>query len=67
MNNVMKMISTYTCTGCCRCIQFCPNGYISLKQGDLGFLVPYIVSCDNCGECIKNCPFSDEFNDAKDE
>ncbi len=63
MNNVMKMISTYTCTGCSRCIPFCSNGYISLRQGDLGFLVPYIENCDNCGKCIKSCPFSDEFNE----
>lgn len=63
MNNIMKMVDTYTCTGCSLCILFCPNGYISMKQGDLGFPVPYVEKCNNCGKCIKSCPFSDEFNE----
>lgn len=63
MNNVKLMVDTYTCTGCSRCIPFCPHGYISMKQGDLGFPVPYIEKCYDCGQCIKSCPFSTEFNE----
>lgn len=61
--NVKLMVDTYTCTGCSRCIPFCPHGYISMKQGDLGFPVPDIIKCNNCGQCIKSCPFSPAFNE----
>ena len=63
LNNVSIMVDSATCTGCSRCTLFCPYGYITLKQGDLGFLVPYIEKCVGCGTCIKSCPFSDEFDE----
>jgi len=63
LNNVSIMVDSATCTGCSRCALFCPYGYITLKQGDLGFLVPYIEKCVGCGTCIKSCPFSDEFDE----
>lgn len=37
MNNVNVMVDSYTCTGCGRCILFCPHGYISMIKGDLGW------------------------------
>ena len=67
MNNVKIMVDTYCCTGCSRCILFCPNGYISMVQGDLGFPVPHIEECDYCGQCLKSCPFSDEFTEEDNE
>lgn len=66
MNNVMKMVDTYTCTGCCICIAFCPHGNLSMKQGDLGFPVPYVNNnelCNGCNQCIKACPFSEEYEE----
>lgn len=64
--NVESMVDNALCTGCSRCVLFCPHGYISLKQGNLGFPVPHIENCDGCGICIKSCPFSDEFSEEED-
>lgn len=66
MSNVMKMVDEHTCTGCGRCIVFCPHDNLSIKQGDLGFPVPNIKNselCAGCGICIKACHFSDEFEE----
>ena len=66
MSNVMKMVEEHTCTGCGRCIIFCPHGNLSIKHGDLGFPVPNIKNselCAGCSRCIKACPFSDEFEE----
>ncbi len=67
MKNVQEMVDNYRCTGCTRCVLFCPKGYITVKQGDLGFPVPSIEKCDNCGVCIRSCPFSDEYDESESE
>ncbi len=63
MSNVKIIADNYCCTGCGRCELFCPYGHISLKNGDLGFPVPFIEECKDCGECVKSCPWSDEYSD----
>ena len=63
MNNVKTMVDSYKCTGCSRCALVCPYGYVSHKDGELGFPVPHIDECKNCGLCLKSCPFSDEYNE----
>ena len=63
MKNVAEMVENLLCTGCSRCVLFCPYGFIAMKKGILGIPVPYIVECNDCGECIKACPFSDEYED----
>jgi len=67
MTNVKVMVDNYKCTGCTRCALFCPYGCISFTSGDLGFPVPHIEECNNCGVCIKSCPWSDEFDKGNDE
>jgi len=67
MNNVKIMVDTYKCTGCSICSSLCPYGYITVRDGELGFPVPHLIECKNCGNCIKGCPFSDEHNDDDDE
>jgi len=46
------------CTGCWACINSCLHGAISMKEGKLGHLYPYINSekCIDCGLCVKVCP-----------
>lgn len=63
LKNVAEMVNNMLCTGCGRCVLFCPYGYITMKEGDLGFPVPYIVNCHDCGTCIQACPFSDCFDE----
>jgi len=37
------------------------------KDGELGFPVPHMDECENCGLCLKSCPFSDEYNEDEGE
>ena len=67
MKNVSEMVEQYLCTGCCRCVAFCPNGYITVKKGELGFPVPDVQKCDDCGACIKSCPFLNEFSEENED
>ena len=46
MSNIEIMVVNMTCTGCGECYSACPHGYISIKQGKLGFPVPYIEKCE---------------------
>lgn len=66
MKNVQQIVDTKRCTGCSRCELFCRYGFISLKDGDLGFPIPVIEKCNDCGACIKSCPFSDEYDEDDD-
>lgn len=66
MNNVMEMVIAGTCTGCSRCVLFCPFNNLTMQNGDLGFPVPHAKNeelCKGCNECIKACPFSDEYGE----
>lgn len=63
MKNVREMVDNLLCTGCSRCVLFCPHGFITMKTGDLGFPVPYIGQCKDCGACIRACPFSDLYDE----
>ncbi len=70
MENVLKMVSSQMCTGCLRCLLFCPQNNLVSENGDLGFPVPHIKDpklCDGCSECMKACPFSDEFDENEDK
>ena len=61
MKNVSEMVESLICIGCGRCVLFCPYGFITMKDGLLGFPVPCVEECNDCGECIKSCPFSGEY------
>jgi ferredoxin len=62
MNNVMIMVESFTCTGCTHCELICPYGYIKIKDGDLDFPSPCVDdNCKKCGDCLKSCPFSNEY------
>ena len=47
-----------SCTGCGLCMVRCPKKCISMEEGELGHLYPYInqVECIDCGLCKKGCP-----------
>lgn len=53
-----NVIEKEKCCGCGACLDFCPNGSITMTQDDDGFLYPSINQnkCIDCEECIKSCP-----------
>ena len=55
LNNNIKISS---CTGCAACANICPNGAISMKENEEGFLYPEIddKKCTHCNMCEKICP-----------
>lgn len=45
---------------------FCPLNNLTMKNGTLGSPVPHAKNdelCKGCNECIKACPFSDEYGE----
>ena len=55
----MKLICEKTqCTGCGLCAAKCPKHCISMVEGELGHLYPFINQnlCIDCGLCKKTCP-----------
>lgn len=48
-----------TCCGCTACKSICPQGAISMKKDEMGFLYPQIDKdkCIKCYLCQKVCPF----------
>ena len=63
VKNVAEIVDNLLCTGCSRCVLFCPNGYITMRKGDLGFPVPHVAKCNDCGACIRACPFIDLYDE----
>ena len=57
MNNI-KSLKNINCCGCSACLNICPQGAITMKENDEGFLYPYIDEdkCVKCGLCKKVCP-----------
>ena len=56
----MKNISTVKdhCFGCFACQNVCPTHSIELKENNEGFKYPIIKdTCNDCGRCIKSCPY----------
>ena len=67
MKNVQDIVNAGRCIGCAACYASCGKGYIEYKaDGGMGFPVPQVVSCDDCGECLKVCPNSG-MGDEEDE
>lgn len=57
----MKIIKgNAKCAGCTACMGICPVGAISMREGQDGFLYPYVDNqkCINCGKCISVCPMN---------
>lgn len=52
------------CCGCTACASVCPQGAISMKPDDLGFLYPIIdqEKCNECGLCVKTCAFNENYS-----
>lgn len=48
-------VTAEKCTGCARCVQWCPVGAIAIGP-DRVARVDYEV-CYGCGECVAGCPF----------
>ena len=52
------------CSGCAACYNVCPNGAITMKEDDEGFLYPEINEklCTNCLICEKVCQIYNDNN-----
>lgn len=53
----IKLASPDSCTGCGACMQSCAKGAISMVEGKMGHLYPFINKdlCVGCGICELNC------------
>ena len=53
-----EIVEKKLCTGCTACMNICPKGAISFKEGKDGFKYPVIDQdkCIDCGLCKKACP-----------
>ena len=67
MKNIQDIVNSGRCIGCSACYTVCNKGYIEYKEdGGLGFPVPQVVNCDDCGKCLRICPSSDLYDDEDD-
>jgi NAD-dependent dihydropyrimidine dehydrogenase PreA subunit len=64
LKNIQDIVSLGRCIGCGMCYTVCVKGYIEYKKdGGLGFPVPMVVNCDDCGSCLRACPSSELYED----
>lgn len=56
--NITKTVEKGECTGCCACVNVCPEMCITMMADQYGFLIPQIdiSKCIDCGKCIRTCP-----------
>lgn len=57
------------CCGCTACESICPQGAISMKPDNLGFLYPVIdeSKCTRCNLCSKVCSFNKNYKKSANE
>lgn len=57
-NNISIKTSS-ECAGCTACKNECPRHAISMNEDSLGFKYPVVDDslCNNCGKCLRICPF----------
>lgn len=62
-----KLCEKDTCTGCMACYNACPVGAVTVKEDDLGVLVPEIKEdkCIDCKKCTRVCPMLNEVEKAQ--
>lgn len=55
---MIKLASTDNCTGCGACAARCPKQCISMKENDIGIILPSLdpTKCLECHACEKVCP-----------
>ena len=64
MRNIQEIVDTGQCVGCAACYAACTKGYIAYKaDGGMGFPVPNVSDCENCGKCLIVCPSSDVYDE----
>ncbi|MGB3907898.1 MAG: 4Fe-4S binding protein [Methanomethylovorans sp.] len=51
---MVVIINRELCTGCGRCIDFCPVEALSLDSDDI--VVVDVSLCVDCGQCVDECP-----------
>lgn len=55
--NVNDIVEKELCIGCLACIQLCPYGELEVCHGKYPYPVPVAIeNCDNCGNCLLECP-----------
>lgn len=55
---MIEIIDKQMCTGCCACLNACPQHCISMERDHEGFWYPKVDTkiCNNCGLCENVCP-----------
>ena len=55
------------CCACAACLNVCPKNAIIMKEGEDGFLYPYINinRCVQCGKCQQVCNYQNRINEDK--
>lgn len=55
---MIKLASTDSCTGCGACAARCPKQCISMRENDIGVILPSLdpTNCVDCHACEKVCP-----------
>lgn len=63
----MEICDKKICTGCCTCMNVCPQKAITIVCDSLGKTVPKIDEnkCTQCQLCVKKCPMNNELNTKK--
>ena len=52
-NQKIHLVDKKMCTGCCACLNVCPQECIAMESDSEGFWYPHIntAECVNCGHC----------------
>ena len=66
MKNIQDIVNMNLCYGCSACYCVCPKGYIKYKEdGGMGFPIPNVVNCEDCGSCLRVCSMSESYEDGE--
>ncbi len=59
---MVKLATSELCTGCGACAYRCPKGCISMRESNIGIVLPEIdtTSCIDCHACETVCPILNE-------
>ena len=59
---MITILDKKLCTGCCACLNVCPEQCITMERDQEGFWYPKVdtTACTDCGECERVCPLIED-------